>query len=133
MRHAAKVDWYIVVAILAGILAPLLSHAYWAGGLVLGILLVAVYPQSYQTTPDGLLIRSGLTRRLVPYQAITFIGPSRSGQSSVALSVDRVKVEWAPSSEVLIAPADPAAFLADVAARAPHLAIRGRNLVLSSI
>jgi hypothetical protein len=76
------------------------------------------------------LIRSGLTRRLVPYQSITFIGPSSAAGSSVALSLDRVKVEWRPNSDVLIAPADPDAFFTDMAARTPHLAKRGQDLVL---
>ena len=92
-----------------------------------------MYPQSYETTPTGLLIHAGLTRRFVPYEAITFIGPSSDGRSSVALSMDRIKIQWGPSSDLLIAPADPDAFCADVAARAPHLCKRGPDLILSSI
>lgn len=129
MRHAAKVDWFIGVSILGGILVPLLGHTYWASGLVLGILLIAVYPQCYETTPQGLVIRSGVTSRLVPYEAITFVGPSSNARSSVALSLDRVKVQWGPSSEVLIAPADPERFAADIASHAPHLTRRGQDLV----
>ncbi|HEY1239273.1 MAG TPA: PH domain-containing protein [Bryobacteraceae bacterium] len=128
MRHAAKIDWWIVLAVLAGTLAPLPSHTYWVSGMVLAILLVGGYPQSYETTPGGLLIRSGLFRRLVPYEAITFVGPATEGAASVALSRDRVKVAWGPS-ELLIAPADAARFFADVAARAPHLLQRGPDLV----
>ena len=122
-----------MIAILAGTLAPLLSHVYWASGLVVGILLTSVYPQFYQTTPTGLLIHSGLTRRFVPYEAITFIGPSSDGRSSVALSRDRVKIQWGPFSELLIAPANADAFFADIAARAPHLCKRGQDLILSSL
>ena len=129
MRHAAKIDWWIVLAVLAGTLAPLPSHTYWATGMVLAILLVGGYPQYYETTPGGLLIRSGLFRRLVPYEAITFIGPATEGAASVALSRDRVKVAWGPASEILIAPADARTFFADVAVRAPHLLHRGPDLV----
>jgi hypothetical protein len=129
MRHAAKIDWWIVLAVLVGTLAPLPSHTYWASGMVLGILLAGAYPQSYETTPRGLLIRSGFTRRLVPYPAITFVGPATEGAASVALSRDRVKVGWGPCSEVLIAPAHPASFFADLAARAPQLVRRGPDLV----
>lgn len=131
MRHSAKIDWRIGVAVLGGTLVPLLGKTYWASGLILGILLVCVYPQSYETTPRGLLIRAGLIRHLVPYEAITFIGRSSSARSSVALSMDRVKVEWGLGSEVLIAPADPRAFVADLAARAPHLSKRGPDLVVA--
>jgi hypothetical protein len=133
MRHAAKIDWWIIVAVLVGTLAPILSHVYWASGLVLAILLISVYPQSYETTPAGLMVYAGLTRRFVPYEAITFIGPSSDGRSSVALSLDRVKIQWGPSSDLLIAPADADAFFADMAARAPHLCKRGQDLILSSL
>lgn len=34
--------------------------------------------------------------------------------------MDRIKIQWGPSSDLLIAPADPDAFCADVAARAPQ-------------
>ena len=133
MRHAAKIDWWIIVAVLTGTLVPVLSHVYWAGGLVLAILVVAIDPQSYETTAAGLLIHSGLTRRFIPYEAITFIGPSSVARSSVALSADRIKIEWGLSSELLIAPADADRFCADVAARAPQLCRRGQDLILSSI
>jgi len=100
---------------------------------VVGILVAALYPQFYETTGTGLMIHSGLIRRLVPYEAITFIGPSSEASSSVALSADRIKIEWAPSSEVLIAPADSEAFIADMAARAPQLCKRGQNLILAGV
>ena len=133
MRHTAKVDWWIGLAIMAGILTPLASRTYWAAGLIVALLFICMYPQWYTTTAEGLVIRAGLTRRLVPYEAITFIGPSSDGRSNLALSVDRIKVAWGPASEVLIAPADPDAFFADMAARTPHLSRRGQDLVVSCI
>lgn len=129
MRHTAKIDWWIVLAALVGVLAPLAGHAYWASGIVLGVLFLGVYPQSYESTPRGLLVRSGLTRRLVPYEVITFVGPAPARGASAAWSRDRVKVAWGLASEMVIAPADRAAFFADVAARAPHLSRRGQDLV----
>ena len=74
-----------------------------------------------------------MTRRFIPYEAITFVGPSSEGRSSVALSADRIKIEWGLSSELLIAPADPKTFCADLASRAPQLCRRGQDLILSSI
>jgi len=129
MRHAAKVDPWLVVAVLVGTVVPLMSHVYWASGMVLGVLLAGAYPQSYETTSRGLRIRAGLSLRLVPYEAITFIGPATEGRASVALSRDRLKVRWGLASELLIAPADAKSFLADLATRAPHLARYGENLV----
>lgn len=117
-----------MLAVLVGILAPFLSHVYWASGMVLGILLVGAYPQSYETTDRGLMIRAGLTHRLVPYPAITFIGPVAEG-AGASLALSSVTVKWGPASEVCISPADPPSFLADLASRAPHLTWQGRSLV----
>ena len=130
MRHQAKVDWWIVLVVLVGVLAPLASRTYWASGMIVGLVVLGALPQSYRTTPRGLLIRAGLTKRLVPYEAITFVGPALQGAQSVALSRDRVKVAWGPASELLIAPANREAFVADVAAHAPHLFRRGPDLVV---
>jgi len=129
MRHAAKVDWWVVFVALAGILAPLSTHAYWASGLVVGVLLAGAFPQSCKTTPRGLLVRSGLTRRLIPYECITSVGPA----PAAAFSRNRVKVEWGRRSKLLLAPADPRAFFSDLAARAPHLSRRGQELAASNI
>jgi len=129
MRHNAKVDWWIAFLALAGVLAPLAAHVYWASGFVLGILLITIFPQSYETTKRGLLVRAGLTRRLVPYEAITFAGPAAQGAPSMALSSEPVKIQWGLASELVIAPAHPSVFLADLAARAPHLTRRGPHLV----
>ena len=133
MRHAAKVDWWVVFVALAGILAPLSTHAYWASGLVVGVLLAGAFPQSYKTTPRGLLVRSGLTRRLIPYECITFIGPAPAAAGRAAFSRGGMKVEWGLSSKLLVAPADPRAFFLDLAARAPHLSRRGQELAASCL
>lgn len=129
MRHNAKIDWWIALLAVAGVVAPLASRTYWASGLVLGILLITIFPQSYETTTRGLLIRAGVTRRLVPYGTIRFAGPATQGAASVALSSAQVKIQWGLASEVLIAPANAASFLADLSAHAPHLARRGAALV----
>ena len=55
MRHKAKIDFWIAVAMLGGILAPLLGRAYWVSGTILLAFLILVFPQSYETTPDGRL------------------------------------------------------------------------------
>jgi hypothetical protein len=101
--------------------------------MVVALVVLGAYPQSYRTTPRGLLIRAGLTKRLVPYEAITFVGPAWQGAQSVALSRDRVKVAWGPASELLIAPANQEAFVADLAARTPHLLRRGQDLVVAYV
>jgi hypothetical protein len=128
MHHNAKIDWWIAAAVMIAVVVPAAQEQYWVAPLPLLILLSCCAPQSYQTTPDGLLIRSGLVRRFIPYRSITFIGPG-SGQYSIALSLDQVKIQYGLASEISIAPADPSKFLADIESRAAHLRRRGRNLV----
>jgi Bacterial PH domain len=128
MHHKAKIDWWIVAAVTAGVLIPAAQGQYGVALLPLLILLGCCAPQSYQTMPDGLLIRAGLVRRFIPYRAITFVGPG-SGSYSLGLSLDQVRIQYGPASEISIAPADPATFLADIGSRTAHLCRRGRNLV----
>ncbi|MGO9261896.1 MAG: PH domain-containing protein [Bryobacteraceae bacterium] len=128
MHHKAKIDWWIAAAVMIAVVVPAAQEQYWVAPLPLLILLSCCAPQSYQTMPDGLLIRAGLVRKFIPYRSITFIGPG-SGPYSLALSLDQVKIQYGLASEVSIAPADPAKFLADIESRAAHLRRRGRNLV----
>lgn len=128
MHHKAKIDWWIAAAVMIAVVVPAAQEQYWVAPLPLLILLTCCAPQSYQTTPEGLLIRAGLVRRFIPYRSITFIGPG-SGSNSMALSLDQVKIQYGMASEIAIAPADPAKFLADIESHAAHLRRRGRNLV----
>jgi hypothetical protein len=120
MTHSAKVDWWIVAAILAVITVILLGGNYWIAGPVLLVLYFWAYPQSYETTPRGLLVHAALTRQLIPYEAITFIGRSR-----------RIDIRYGAGSRLFLTPADPDAFLADMAAHTPHLTKRVQPLVVA--
>jgi len=93
------------------------------------VLVICAYPQSYRTAEEGLLIRGGLWRRQIPYQAITFVGPIADDRGNLVLSADRVRIQYGLASELRIAPADPRVFLADVAKHTPHLIQRGYKLV----
>ncbi len=127
MHHKAKIDWWIVAAVTVGVMVPAAQGQYLVALLPLLILLSCCAPQSYDTEAEGLLIRAGLVRRFIPYRSITFIGPG-SGAYSLALSVDQVRIQYGPASEIAIAPADPARFLADIESHAAHLRRCGRNL-----
>ena len=98
----------------------------WIGGPVLLVLLLIALPQEYVTAPEALRVRTaGLTRWAIPYAAITFVGESSLGP----MLGKRVAVRIGRDSEILLAPDDPGAFFADVAAHAPHLRRRGAALV----
>jgi len=124
MTHQAKIDWWMAAAIALAIIALLAGVDYWIAGPVLLVLLICAYPQSYKTTREGLLIRGGLWRRSIPYEAITFVAP---------ISEVRVRIQYGLASELRIEPADQRVFLADIAKHTPHLIKRGYKLVLAFV
>ena len=121
MTHQAKMDWWLAAAIALAVIVLLLGVNYWIAGPVLLVLLICAYPHSYKTSREGLLIRGGLWRRSIPYEAITFVAP---------ISDDRVRIQYGISSELRIEPEDPRVFVADIAKHTPHLIKRGYKLVL---
>jgi hypothetical protein len=129
MTHHSKVDVYILAAILLAIGVFLLGD-YWIAGPILLILLLSAYPQSYVTTPRGLVIRAALTKVVIPYETISSIGPAEGDEdrSIFSFSADRIRIQYGPASDILIAPANPHAFFADMAKRTPHLMKRGQRL-----
>jgi hypothetical protein len=131
VTHKAKIDWWIAAALVIGILSPLAGCKLWITVPLFLAVGICGYPQHYRTADEGLIIHAGLIRKTIPYEAITFVGPSDEGSFSFALSLDRVAVRYGPNAGVLIAPADYGAFVADMAARAPHLTRRGQDLILA--
>lgn len=136
MRYRAKIDWWIGLGVLTGFLAPLAiavatrsvpMYVVFSGVclLVFGF----CFPQSYEIGTE-LVIHAGFRKIRIPFAQITKIGPSSDSRSSLALSLDRVLIEYRTGS-VLIGPRNPGAFIADVHARSPQLAKRGQDLVLA--
>jgi hypothetical protein len=120
MTYDAKFDWWLAAVIAVAIVILVTGGNYWVGGPVLGVLLLSAYPQTYETTPSGLVVRAVLGRQLIPYRVMTFVGPSTTG----------VRIRYGLGSEVMIAPVQQERFLADVAARTPHLSRQGEALVI---
>lgn len=128
MTYDAKFDWRLAAAIAIALAVLLLGGDYWIVGPVLLILLICAYPQSYVTTPRGLLVRAFCMKVLIPYQVITFVGPAEGRWQWLN---EGVTIRYGLASNLHIAPAKMDAFLADMAARTPHLVRRGEALVLS--
>lgn len=120
MTYSSKLELSVCAGIVLVIAAVLLGASYWVCSPVLLVLLLCAYPKSYQTTAAVLVIHEALTRRQIPYAAIT----------SAALERGRVRLRFGLASEISLAPADVRAFLADVACHTPHLVRRGDGLVL---
>jgi hypothetical protein len=128
MTHKSKVDVYILAAILLAVSVFLLGDR-WIAGPILLVLALCAYPQSYETTSRALVVRTALTKVVIPYETISYIGPGSEERSSFALTADRVRIQYGIASEILISPANPRAFFADMAGRTPHLIRRGPRLV----
>jgi hypothetical protein len=128
MTHNAKLDVYILLAIVLGVILFLMGD-YWIAGPVLLVLFLCAYPQSYETSAEGLVIHTALGRRRIPYRAIRFVGPTGEEAGWLAAGANRIRIAYGAAAEVLIAPADRDAFLRDVARRAPHLVRRGPKLM----
>lgn len=83
-------------------------------------LVMATY---YRFEPQRLFIRSGPLFRVVPYSEISEVSPSRSIQSSPALSFDRIKIRYGKRS-VLISPERRSHFLRELGTRCPQAKIQ---------
>ncbi len=112
MKYKAKVDWMVRVSMLVGIVAPaliaLMQNWPWmslasllAAALVFGI----SYPQSYETAPEALIIKSGRTTRVITYDRIKGVKPLDDGRLAIDYGI----------GSVLIAPQNLAEFTEDLA------------------
>ena len=133
MTYRAKIDWWIIAALALGVLGPFCGFRMWLTVPLFLAVGICGYPQSYETTRGGLVIRAGLTSRTIPYEAIQFIGPADETGFGLTLAVERVRIQYGRGAHAMIAPADREAFLADVAARAPQLTRRGRDLLTAFV
>jgi hypothetical protein len=119
MVHRSKLEVWLFAAIFYVVAGLALWGDYWVGAPVLLILLILSFPHSYVLAPEGLRVRAGIARWVIPYRAITFVRPRG----------ERVSIRVGEHEEMVLAPVDPRAFCADVAARATHLVPRGDELV----
>jgi hypothetical protein len=127
MTYHSKVDVYILAAIVLAIGVFLLGD-YWIAGPILLILMLCAYPQSYETQPEALVVRTALAKVLIPYRTISYIGPASEHHGAFSFTADRIRIQYGLAADILIAPANQNAFLADMAKRTPHLMKRGQKL-----
>jgi len=109
MTHKSKPDWCVFAGIAIAATALLMHVAFWIAAPVLLILLLCAYPQSYELAARELVIHDSLTRRRIPYQQIR----------AARTEGDAVRIRYGLGSEIVIAPAQPRAFLEALAPRTP--------------
>ena len=139
MRYRGKVDWWIGLSVLIGLVVLLTAAISFTSTVAFAVFVADCalvfgfcFPQSYEVTQTELIVRSGLRRIHIPLSQITAVRPSSDSRSSLALSLDRVLIEYG-SGSVLIAPENQNAFMTDILAHNPQLSKRGQDLVLSFV
>ena len=110
MTHHSRPDKCVYAGIIAAATALFLHVGYWIAGPVLLTLMLCAYPQTYELAEAELVIHDSLTRRRIPYR--TMAAAERTGR--------RVRIRYGIGSEIVIAPADPAAFLEELQPRMPR-------------
>jgi membrane protein YdbS with pleckstrin-like domain len=104
-------------------IAPPSSASEWAtllSCIVLGVALPTwlLVGTRYTLSKDSLLIVSGPFRWRVPLQSITDVTPTHNPLSSPALSLDRLRIEYASGKKaVMISPRDKQGFIRDLESR----------------
>jgi hypothetical protein len=91
------------------------------GPAVFVFVLSATLPQYYELREDGLFIRQGWKKALLPYSALCELRTVNSVFSAPVFSTHRLQVTAVPGGLFLIAVAEQKQFLSEVALRAPQL------------
>ncbi len=141
----ARVDAVFVAVVLAAmgvlvaLVAPLLLDPDVALAVKLGVGAMGVgalaltlgtaLPVRYLLEPEGLTVRAGFLTLRLAYRDIVRATPLLSPLTGPSWSLVRVRVALVEGGWVEVAPRDRAAFLTELAARAPHLEPHGRGLV----
>ena len=124
MVFRSKIDlWLLIVLIITAVIpltqamAALQNGANWIPHvLISGLLGLSFFwlllSTKYTIGRDTLMIQSGPFRWRIPKGEITQITPSRSVISSPALSLDRLKIEYAGGrNSILVSPKDKNGFI----------------------
>jgi uncharacterized protein (DUF58 family) len=130
MRYQMRLS-PVMLLFLAIFLALPAVLGFWFLSVVIALLLLCLtLPETYQTTPDGLLVRSGLFRkRFFPYREITRVWlHSGTREDQTPPLRDVLVVGRTPAEHVTAGPVEPEKFFEDLALRVPHLQRRGREL-----
>ena len=143
MRFATKFDTWLLVALgisflltflypAATILIAFVRHESFPGIFVFCvaawlITIPATLPQYYEFRSDGLFIRRGWRKTLLPYASLIQVHPLSSTSSAGVFSSDRILI-LANDRRYLIAPRNKSRFLEELASRVPQLEQKGTDL-----
>jgi hypothetical protein len=144
MRFETRYDrWLVAVLLLTAILTcvvvPTLrllvpdSHPgpLWPSFLPLllwSIVLPCVLPQYYEVRENGLFLRQGWRKTLIPYESVVEVRSMSDSRSAAVFSTERLFVTSSEGKHFIIAVAEEGRFLSEIARRCPQLDQRSSGL-----
>jgi len=85
------------------------------------IVLSCTLPQHYEVRADGLFIRQGWRKNLIPYASLLEVQSVSDSRSAAVFSADRILIVTQNSKRFVIAVAEDEAFFSELAKRCPQL------------
>jgi hypothetical protein len=124
--YRSKIDWWLMLIVYGAFVFPIVEgirmKQYIMSLVFVGIILlisVLFYTTRYTIEGENLLI----WRTKIDIKSIRKIYKTRNPLSSPALSIDRIAIVYNKFDEVLISPADRAAFVQELVAINPAIEV----------
>jgi len=92
--------------------------------------LASTLPQYYEVRDDGLFLRQGIRKTLIPWPSLVELQTMTDFRSAGVFSTDRILVVTREAAQFIIAPADRQGFLEQVARHTPQLEQKSFGLAL---
>ncbi|MFP5235022.1 MAG: PH domain-containing protein [Acidobacteriota bacterium] len=136
MRFKTRYDgWILAVLVVAGVIQVGIPASIYLGGavpakwlwiflvgpLAIGFVLWMTLPQYYDVREDGLFIRQGWRKAVLPYADLNEMRAEDGVLSAPVFSLHRIYLNTTQSGQWVIAVAEQDRFLAEVKTRAPQL------------
>jgi len=135
MRFETKFDrWLVIVPILAACLVFIVPASLFLSAghpappilacfvpLIWLAVLSCAFPQYYEARADGLFIRQGWRKSLIPYASLFEVQSVSDSRSAAVFSTDRIVIVTQGGKRFVIAVVEDANFFAELAKRCPQL------------
>jgi hypothetical protein len=144
MRFETRFDrWLVVTLVLTAVLTcavmpvmlvlargprPIPLWPAFTGWVIWLFVIPCMLPQYYEVREDGLFLRQGWRKILIPYASLMELQPMSDSRSAAVFSTDRILVVTQDGKRFLIAVTEDERFLKEVARRCPQLEWRNFGL-----
>lgn len=138
MRFRGKVAvwFYLLILFVAAVCVPILIVSIWVDPSLLGAISISVtfvliesfclsivFRNYLELGEDTLRIVFGVIEKRIPYREIITLSKTKDPSSSLAASLDRIKIRRKGKAEVMVAVVDQDGFLREMKARCPAITV----------